>query len=50
MISYETSVQSYCKMWIYRLGFIYESRILVFRHIFFSHFGSSEQRVSGKME
>jgi hypothetical protein len=50
MISYETSVQSYCKLWIYRIGFIYESCMLVLRHIFFLHFGSLEQRVSGTMD
>jgi hypothetical protein len=50
MISYETSVHSSCKMWIYRLGFIYESCMLVLRHIFFLHFWNLEQSVSGTMD
>jgi len=50
MISYETFVQGYCKMWIYRLRFIYELCVLVFRQIFFLQFGSLEQSVSGTMD
>ena len=40
-ISYETSFQRYCKMWICRLEFIYDSCMMVLHNDSFLQFGSS---------
>jgi hypothetical protein len=39
-ISFETSFQSCCKIWICRVDFIYGSCMMVLQHIFFLQFGN----------